>query len=283
MKAKVFNFVRGLRNGTPPRFQSYLKSLTLLLTMLLSVNVWGTDYFTDDLKATGSSTVSSRTGWTSFSNVYAHYGSAIRLGTSNKTGSITKTAMTAIGSTPTNIEVSFAAAKWNTDATGLKITVNNAGKIDGSTTYTISKDDLRGETSTSSAFTFADGDYFTVTITEATSSTTITFETTASKRVLLGDIKISSAASTYTDNFSGQKSGHFQPSFLALSQIVIWGFFAFFCKKVFHIRCTKGAYRMHIGSRPSSQPLFSPFGTLFAIAPTWLIPNWLIGYPRLVS
>lgn len=41
MKAKVFNFVRGLRNGTPPRFQSYLKSLTLLLTMLLSVNVWG--------------------------------------------------------------------------------------------------------------------------------------------------------------------------------------------------------------------------------------------------
>lgn len=41
MKAKVLNFVRGLRNGTPPRFQSYLKSLTLLLTMLLSVNVWG--------------------------------------------------------------------------------------------------------------------------------------------------------------------------------------------------------------------------------------------------
>ncbi|MBQ0153997.1 MAG: InlB B-repeat-containing protein [Bacteroidales bacterium] len=84
---------------------------------------------------------------------------------------------------------------------------------------------------------------------------------------------------TYTDLSSGQKSGHFQPSFLALSQIVIWGFFAFFCKKVFHIRCMEGAWRMHGGSRPSSQPLFSPFGTLFAIAPTWLIPNWLIGYP----
>lgn len=41
---------------------------------------------------------------------------------------------------------------------------------------------------------------------------------------------------TYTDLFSEQKSGHFQPSFLALSQIVIWGFFAFFCKKVFNIR-----------------------------------------------
>ena len=84
---------------------------------------------------------------------------------------------------------------------------------------------------------------------------------------------------TYTDLSSGQKSGHFQPSFLALSQIVIWGFFAFFCKKVFHIRCMEGAWRMHGGSRPSSQPLFSPFGTLFAITPTWLIPNWLIGRP----
>ncbi len=80
-------------------------------------------------------------------------------------------------------------------------------------------------------------------------------------------------ASTYTVNFSGQKSGHFQPSFLALSQIVIWGFFAFFCKKVFHIRCTKGAYRMHVGSRPSSQPLFSPFGTLFVPPPFFLIYN----------
>lgn len=30
-------------NGTPPRFQSYLKSLTLLLVMGLSVNMWGAD------------------------------------------------------------------------------------------------------------------------------------------------------------------------------------------------------------------------------------------------
>ena len=43
MKAKIFTFVRGLKNGTPPRFQSYLKSLTLILTLLLSVNVWGED------------------------------------------------------------------------------------------------------------------------------------------------------------------------------------------------------------------------------------------------
>ncbi len=41
MKAKFITFVRGLMNGTPPRFQSYLKSLTLLLAMVVSVNVWG--------------------------------------------------------------------------------------------------------------------------------------------------------------------------------------------------------------------------------------------------
>ena len=41
MKAKFITFVRGLKNGTPPRFQSYLKSLTLLLVMLMSVNMLG--------------------------------------------------------------------------------------------------------------------------------------------------------------------------------------------------------------------------------------------------
>ena len=48
---------------------------------------------------------------------------------------------------------------------------------------------------------------------------------------------------TYTDLFAGHKSGHFQPSFLALSQIVIWGFFAFFVKK-FSIY---DAWRVHGG------------------------------------
>ncbi|MCQ2313231.1 MAG: InlB B-repeat-containing protein [Paludibacteraceae bacterium] len=49
MKAKFITFVRGLKNGTPPRFQSYLKSLTLLLVMLMSVNMWGAALKTSDL------------------------------------------------------------------------------------------------------------------------------------------------------------------------------------------------------------------------------------------
>jgi len=58
MKAKLLTFVRGLQTGTPPRFQSYLKSLTLLLVMIVGVgNVWGgTDPVMATLKITKSIT-----------------------------------------------------------------------------------------------------------------------------------------------------------------------------------------------------------------------------------
>ena len=55
MKANLLSFVRGLKKGTPPRFQSYLKSLTILLGLMLSVNVWGeTATGTSSLKAATS-------------------------------------------------------------------------------------------------------------------------------------------------------------------------------------------------------------------------------------
>lgn len=51
MKAKLLTFVRGLKIGTPPRFQSYLKSLALLFALMLGVgNVWG-----DPIKCISSS------------------------------------------------------------------------------------------------------------------------------------------------------------------------------------------------------------------------------------
>ncbi|MBQ0090645.1 MAG: hypothetical protein KBT27_15070, partial [Prevotellaceae bacterium] len=43
MKAIFITFVRGLMNGTPPRFQSYLKSLTILLGLMISVNLIAED------------------------------------------------------------------------------------------------------------------------------------------------------------------------------------------------------------------------------------------------
>ncbi|MBQ0090601.1 MAG: hypothetical protein KBT27_14845 [Prevotellaceae bacterium] len=103
--------------------------------------------------------------------------------------------------------------------------------------------------------------------------------TTGQGSFVLYSITLTEGSSvTYTDLFAGHKSGHFRAFFLAPSQIVILGFFAFFCKKVFHIRCTEGAWRMHGGSRPSSLPFFSPFGTLFAQPPFLLIYNVSASY-----
>ncbi len=165
----------------------FLSILTLFL-MLFSFgvgNAWGTPYFTDALGATGTSSVSSRTGWESFSTVYAHYGSAIRLGSGSYAGSVTKTAMTGIGASPTNIVLRFSAKSYGSDGSQLNITVNNAGTANNTNFI------LRAQSTTNAAFSFADEDYFEVIITGATSSTTITFSGTAkNKRILLGNVSI---------------------------------------------------------------------------------------------
>ena len=60
MKAKLFTFVRGLKNGTPPRFQSYFKALTLFLGLVLSMNAWGAEktLIIDGSKLTSTATTS---------------------------------------------------------------------------------------------------------------------------------------------------------------------------------------------------------------------------------
>lgn len=153
-------------------------------------NVWGTTYFTDALNPSGTSSFDSRSGWSSCNYCYAHYGSAIRLGTSSYAGSITKTAIAAIGASPTNIVVRFAAKCWNTDDTPLNITVNTAGTANINTIY------LRPQTTTNAAFSFAADDYYEVIITGATSSTTITFASNSKKRLFLGDLSIYSYSPT---------------------------------------------------------------------------------------
>lgn len=177
--------------------QSYLTRLRgLMLTLIILCsfgvgNAWGTDYFSDNFStATGTGGMSSRTGWGSFTNCYNHYGSAVRLGTSSKSGSITKTAMAAIGASPTTIVVRFAAKRWNTDNVGLSISVGGAGTANATSIA------LSSQTSTSSAFSFDEKDYYEIIITGATSSTTITFSSSTTKRVLLGDVTISSASDT---------------------------------------------------------------------------------------
>lgn len=168
-------------------------SATIILLITLGIGqMCGTDYFSDNFStATGSSSISSRTGWSNFTQVYAHYGCAIRLGSKNNAGSIRKAAMTEIGASSTTIVLHFAAKSYGSDNSELNISVSNAGTAN--TTNFI----LRPESSTSASFSFEEEDYFEVIITGATSSTTITFSTTASnKRVFLGDISICSYESS---------------------------------------------------------------------------------------
>ena len=177
------------RTGYEP---ARLCSVLVLFLVLFSFgvgNAWATDYFSDALGISGTSTVSSRTGWAISGSAYGHYGSAIRLGTSSASGSITKTAMAAIGSTPTNLVVRFSAKKWNTDNVGLTITVNNAGTANVTSITTLAK-----QATTNAAFSWDEKDYYEIIITGATSETTITFTTSTTKRVLLGNVSISSAS-----------------------------------------------------------------------------------------
>ena len=167
----------------------WLQTAVCTLILLFSLNIgnaWGAPYFTDNFSNVGDNTsdMSSRDGWESATRVYNHYNSAIRLASGSNTGTITKTAMTGIGASPTAIVLRFAAKSWNTDGSELNIVVNNAGTANNTNFI------LRKETSTSSSFSFTDEDYFEVIISNATSSTTITFNAASGKRVFLGDVSI---------------------------------------------------------------------------------------------
>ncbi len=232
MKAKVLNFVRGLRNGTPPRFQSYLKSLTLIFTLLLSVNVWGTE--------AALTSVSTK-------NVVETKGESVSLTFGDVTCNVTRNSANQPGFYTSSGIVRY----YSTDVMTLSVPsgstiskivfVMTSGTVGTASPTGLSSDSKTWEGNANSVS-------FTGSATVKITSITVTYSSASSKKTVL---------------YSGQKSGQFQPSFLALSQIVILGFFAFFCKK-FSIY---DAWRMHGGSRPSSQPLFSPFGTLFAQPP----------------
>ena len=174
--------------------RSSMLKLCSVLAILLTVgvgDVWGKNFFTDALNPSGSSSFSSREGWSNCTKCYAHYASAIRLGTSGSgAGSITKTTMSDIGASPTNIVVRFAAKCWGSDDAPLNITVNNAGTANINTIY------LQAQTTTNDAASFAADDYYEVIIIGATSSTTITFSTNSAKRLLLSDMRISSYSPT---------------------------------------------------------------------------------------
>lgn len=169
------------------------RKLFALLFCLLFIgagSAWGTDYFSDNFStATSNGSMTSRTGWASFTQCYNHYGSGVRLGTSSKSGSIKTAKIDALGTSGVTIVVRFSAKRWNTDATGLNISVSGAGTANVTNIPT-----LANQTSTSSAVSWDAKDYYEIIITGATKNTQIQFATSASKRLILGNVSITSAS-----------------------------------------------------------------------------------------
>lgn len=153
-------------------------------------NAWGTDYFSDNFStATGDGDMTSRSGWASFTKCYNFYGSGVRLGTSSATGSIKTAKIDALGTSGVTVIVRFSVKRWNTDATGLNISVTGAGTANVTNIPT-----LANHTSTSSAVSWDEKDYYEIIVTGATKNTQIQFATSASKRLILGNVSITSAS-----------------------------------------------------------------------------------------
>ena len=193
------------KNGSEPEngsrmYRHYIENepmkswrICAILVMMLCLGVgemWGTDYFSDNFStATGDGGMSSRSGWASFTQCYNYYGSGVRLGTSSKSGSIKTAKIDALGTSGVTIVVRFSAKRWNTDATGLNISVSGAGTANVTNIPT-----LANQTSTSSAVSWDAKDYYEIIITGATKNTQIQFATSASKRLILGNVSITSAS-----------------------------------------------------------------------------------------
>ena len=188
--------------------QGWLKYATMFV-MLLTLgigNVWGATYFEDTFSDVGNQdnqSITSRTGWGSFTKCYSQGNSGLRIGSSSASGSIQKTTMSNIVGTK-SIKVTIYVSKYNTQNATLTITaangtisaVSGVGTLSNGT-ITITPSANAGVTSTTAAATWTN-DYKTeFTITGASSSTTITFS--ASRRLVLGPVKIEdAAASTFT-------------------------------------------------------------------------------------
>ena len=109
-------------------------------------------------------------GWTATNGYFAN--KCIKLGASSKLGSATTPALGVTG----NAELRFRAGAWNGDATTINITINNGGTLSASSV-----------TITNNAFT----DY-TISISDATPESTITFSATKANknRFFLDEVEV---------------------------------------------------------------------------------------------
>ena len=132
----------------------------------------GNDGAWKDSVANGAwdSAVFDEPGWTAANGYFAN--KCIKLGASSKLGSATTPALGVTG----NAELRFKAGAWNGDATTINITINNGGTLSASSV-----------TIANNAFT----DY-TISISDATPESTITFSATKAKqnRFFLDEVEV---------------------------------------------------------------------------------------------
>lgn len=118
----------------------------------------------------------------------------LKLGTSSVAGTYTFAApLPALGT----CTFSFYGVGWYNAAATLTVTINNAGKIDGQTSKTFSLTTNSGATGNPPhTITFSNNDFFTASLTEVTSATTITVTTSGSTglRCILTGINVKAAS-----------------------------------------------------------------------------------------
>ena len=183
------------------------KILSLLLILFLSIgNAWGAVYFEDNFSNVGNKdnqSISTRTGWESFTKCYSQGNSGLRIGSSSAAGNITKSEISDISGTK-DIKVTVYVARYNTNANNFTVTTTNGtiSSVSGvgtlsNGTLTISPTGNAGVTSTTSQAQWTDAYKTEFIITGASAFTTIKFA--SNKRVILGPVTIEDATTSGGD------------------------------------------------------------------------------------
>ena len=148
--------------------------------------------FEDDMNISGTNTVSSRSGWASFSSAYGNNG-CIRLSTGSATGTMRTNALSDLTSATT--QISFKIKAWS-------------GTENGQVTLSASKGTIATTSFTATTTSFTE---VSTTITGGDNTTTITFTGTSGKRINIKDISVGEVSNYVTSCCTklGQVNGSF--------------------------------------------------------------------------
>lgn len=117
----------------------------------------------------------------------------LKIGKSKEEGSYTTTALPLTG----DMTLTFYAVAWNNASCNLTVTINNGGTIDSgaSKTYSLTANPGTASTTSEGTLTFGSTDFYTVSLSGVTSSSTITFATaSAGPRAVMVGVNVKAAS-----------------------------------------------------------------------------------------